>query len=46
MRPGHDRALEARRVLSEAVNVHFRAMSVSKCCSSVVEKAILLIEAV
>jgi hypothetical protein len=46
VRPGHERALDARRVLLEAVNVHFRAMSVSKCCSSVVVEAILLIEAV
>jgi hypothetical protein len=37
VRPGHARALGARRVLLEVVNVHFRAMSVSKCQKSIVE---------
>ena len=37
VRPGHERDLKARRVLLEAVNVHFKALSVSKCQKSIVE---------
>ena len=37
VRPGHERALKARRVLLEAVNMHFKVISVSKCQNSIVE---------
>ncbi len=50
VRPGHERALKARRVLLDCVNMHFKVISVSKCQNSIVEtirvEAILLTEAV
>jgi hypothetical protein len=37
VRPGHERALKARRGLLEAVNMHFKVISVSKCQNSIVD---------